>query len=310
MIFIPIFATRNMDRNMTKRERPILTITGSDPTGGSGIQADIKTITALGGYAMTVITSITAQTTLGIQQFYDIPSATVREQIEAVMNDFQPSTVKIGMVRTLETLEVIVEALRKYRPENIIYDAVPISSQGEQMMSDSVAEAIERDLLPLCTLVLRLDGREMHGMANRYASAVAVYLSKGETVEKAQQLARNYIGTQIVRTSSVEGRGAELYNSFLDNLAECYMKNRDVHFYADMLNVSSRYLAQVTRRIGGKAPKAIIDEYLVEQAERQLLCTDKTVQQTAYELGFASQAHFTKFFKKMKGISPREFRKS
>jgi hydroxymethylpyrimidine/phosphomethylpyrimidine kinase len=138
---------------------------------------------------------------------------------------------------------------------------------------------------------------------------VAVYLSEGMTVEQAQQRARKYISTQIVRTSNLEGRGAELYNSFLDHLSEHYTQNRDVHFYADLLNVSSRYLAQVTRRIGGKAPKAIIDEYLVEQAERQLLCTDKTVQQTAYELGFSSQAHFTKFFKKMKGESPKEFRK-
>ena len=269
---------------MKKRTQPILTITGSDPTSGSGIQADIKTMTALGGYAMTVITSITAQTTYGIQQFHDIPASVVKEQIEAVMNDFQPRIVKIGMVRTIETLEVIVSALRKYRPEHVIYDAVPVSSQGEQMMSESMAEAIRRDLLPLCTLVLRLDDREMHGMANRYASAVAVYLSEEMTVEQAQQRARKYISTQIVRTSNLEGRGAELYNSFLDHLSEHYTQNRDVHFYADLLNVSSRYLAQVTRRIGGKAPKAIIDEYLVEQAERQLLSTDKTVQQTAYEL--------------------------
>jgi hydroxymethylpyrimidine/phosphomethylpyrimidine kinase len=294
---------------MKKRTQPILTITGSDPTSGSGIQADIKTMTALGGYAMTVITSITAQTTYGIQQFHDIPASVVKEQIEAVMNDFQPRIVKIGLVRTIETLEVIVSALRKYRPEHVIYDAVPVSSQGEQMMSESIVEAIRRELLPLCTLVLRLDDRDMHGMANRYASAVAVYLSEGMTVEQAQQRARKYISTQIVRTSNLEGRGAELYNSFLDHLSEHYTQNRDVHFYADLLNVSSRYLAQVTRRIGGKAPKAIIDEYLVEQAERQLLCTDKTVQQTAYELGFSSQAHFTKFFKKMKGESPKEFRK-
>ena len=83
---------------MKKRTQPILTITGSDPTSGSGIQADIKTMTALGGYAMTVITSITAQTTYGIQQFHDIPASVVKEQIEAVMNDFQPRIVKIGLV--------------------------------------------------------------------------------------------------------------------------------------------------------------------------------------------------------------------
>lgn len=288
---------------------PILTITGSDPTSGSGIQADIKTITSLGGYALTVITSITAQTSYGIQQFYDIPAHIVSRQLDAVMNDYQPKIVKIGMVRTTDTLEVIIAALRKYRPQHVIYDVVPVSSQGDELMGDRVIEAVRRDLLPLCTLVLRLDGRQMHGMANRYASAVAVYLSMGATVEEAQRQAQAYINTQIVRSSHLEGRGAELYNMFIAHLDAHHRENRDVHFYADLLNVSSRYLAQVTRRIGGKAPKAIIDEYLAEVAQRQLLNTDKTVQQTAYELGFSSQAHFTKFFKKMKGFSPTAYRK-
>ena len=288
---------------------PILTITGSDPTSGSGIQADIKTMTALGAYAMTVVTSITVQTTYGIQQFHDIPASVVSGQIDAVMNDFQPKVVKIGMIRTMDTLEVIVAALKKYSPQHVIYDAVPVSSQGDALMSGMVADAIRRLLLPLCTLVLTSDGKQMHGMANCYASAVAVYLNQGETVQRAEQMARNYIGTQIVRSSSLQGRGAELYHHFLDLLADGHQECRDVHFYADSLNVSSRYLAQVTRRICGKAPKAIIDEFMVESAERQLINTDRTIQQIAYELGFSSQAHFTKFFKKMKGLSPTAFRK-
>lgn len=295
---------------MTNGIAPILTITGSDPTGGSGIQADIKTMSALGGYAMTVITSVTAQTTLGIQQIYDIPAAVVGRQIDAVMNDFQPQIVKIGMVRTVETLRVIVTALKKYQPRHIVYDAVPLSSQGDALMDDEVKEAIRRQLLPLCTLVIQLDSSQMHGMANRYASAVAVYLSQGETVERAQELGRHYINTQIVRTSDLEGRGGELYQEFLHLLAAHHRENSDVHYYADLLNVSSRYLAQVTRRNSSKAPKAIIDEYLTEAAARQLLTTDKTVQQTAYDFGFSSQAHFAKFFKKMTGESPTTYRKN
>ena len=297
------------DTRQKETTRPILTITGSDPTGGSGIEADVKTITALGGHATTAITSITAQTTLGIQQFYDLPAAVVALQIDAVMNDFQPRVVKIGMVRTLETLEVIVDALRKYRPHHIIYDAVHVSSQGEELLSRRVADAICRDLLPLCTLVLRSEGQQLHGVANCYASAVAVALSQGATVEQARQQARSYISTQTVRATHVEGRAAELYNSFLTLVADHHRTNRDVHFYADLLNVSSRYLAQVTRRVAGKPPKAIIDDCLAETAVRQLLNTDQTVQQTAYGLGFTSQAHFAKFFKKMKGLTPTEFRR-
>lgn len=95
-----------------KTIQPILTITGSDSTGGSGVQADIRTISELGGYAVSAITSITVQNTLGIQAFFDVPAEIVSGQIEAIMNDIQPSIVKVGMIRRVETLEVVIDALR------------------------------------------------------------------------------------------------------------------------------------------------------------------------------------------------------
>lgn len=289
---------------------PILTITGSDPTSGSGIQADLNTISALGGYAMSAVTSITVQTTLGIQEFYDVPAKIVAGQIEAVMNDFQPEVVKIGLLRTREVLDVVVAALRRYRPRHVVYDPVFLSSRGDPMMTDALKREIAGRLVPLCTVVVRLDeAAQMHGRANRYASAVAVFLSQGDTPAQAQERARHYMNTQPLRTADLQGRGSELYNEFLGLVARHSHTNSDVHFYADQLNVSARYLAQVARRISGKAPKALIDEHLIGEAERLLQATDRTVQETAYSLGFSSQAHFTKFFKKMKGMSPTKFRK-
>ena len=290
-------------------ERPILTITGSDSTSGSGVQADIKTISELGGYAVTAITSITVQTTLGIQEFHDLPATIVEGQIEAVMNDVQPEVVKIGMIRRVETVDVIVSALEKYRPRHVVFDAVVLSSHGDALVSEEVIREVRQRLLPLCTLVIRPDEKQMHGMANRYASAVAFYLSRGETAEQAQVLAKAYINTRIVRAGDLQGRAPELYNEFIDAVARHHQTNSDVHFYADILNVSSRYLAQVTRRISGKAPKAIIDDYLTAEVERQLMTTDRTVQEIAYAYGFSSQAHFAKFFRKMKGLSPTAYRK-
>ena len=290
--------------------RPILTITGSDSTSGSGVQADLKTISELGGYAVTAITSITVQTTLGIQEFHDLPASIVKGQIEAVMNDLRPQVVKIGMVRTQEVVDVVVGALERFRPRHVIFDAVVLSSQGDALVSPEVVQAVRQRLLPLCTLVIRLDQAQMHGLANRYASAVAVYLSKGETPERAQQLAHGYINTQIVRASDLQGRAPELYNEYLDAVAAHLHTRSDVHFYADLLNVSPRYLAQVTRRISGKAPKAIIDECLIAEVERQLATTERTIQEIAYDFGFSSQAHFSKFFRKMKGQSPTDYRRS
>lgn len=88
--------------------KTILTITGSDSTGGSGVQADIRTISALGGYAVSAVTSITVQNTLGIQAFHDLPADIVKGQIEAIINDVQPDTVKVGMIRTTEDRKSVV----------------------------------------------------------------------------------------------------------------------------------------------------------------------------------------------------------
>ena len=286
-----------------------MTITGSDSTGGSGVQADIKTISELGGYAMSAITSITVQTTLGIQQFYDVPATIVAGQIDAVMNDFEPEVVKIGLIRREDTLDVIVKALQKYRPRHVILDTVVLSSRGDTLISRDMLEAISHQLVPLCTLVIKKDDGSMHGLSNRYASAVAVFLSQGLSSDEAESKAKAYINTQVVRTSDLQGRSSELYNELIDAIVEHHREASDVRFYADLLNVSSRYLAQVTRRISGKSPKAIIDDYLIHEIELQLKSTDNTVQEIAYRFGFSSQAHFTKFFKKLRGISPTEFRK-
>lgn len=286
-----------------------MTITGSDSTGGSGVQADIKTISELGGYAMSAITTITVQTTLGIQQFYDVPATIVAGQIDAVMNDFEPEVVKIGLIRREDTLDVIVKALQKYRPRHVILDTVVLSSRGDTLISREMLEAISHQLVPLCTLVIKKDDGSMHGLSNRYASAVAVFLSQGLSPDEAESKAKAYINTQVVKTSDLQGRSSELYNELIDAIMEHHREASDVRFYAELLNVSSRYLAQVTRRISGKSPKAIIDDYLIHEIELQLKSTNNTVQEIAYRFGFSSQAHFTKFFKKLKGVSPTEYRK-
>ena len=102
----------------------ILSIAGSDCSGGAGIQADIKTISALGGYAASVITAVTAQNTLGVQSVYPIPADMVKAQITSVMDDLRPDAVKIGMVYDAGIVTAIVDCLQTYTPECIVYDPV------------------------------------------------------------------------------------------------------------------------------------------------------------------------------------------
>ena len=119
-----------------ERKTTILTITGSDSTGGSGIQADIKTITMLGAYAATAITSVTAQDSEGIRQLYDIPAEVLNLQICAVLNDLNPNAVKIGMLRNVEQVIAVEHLLRKYKPEFVVLDAVIISSSGIMLIQN------------------------------------------------------------------------------------------------------------------------------------------------------------------------------
>ena len=318
-----------------KTIQPILTITGSDSTGGSGVQADIRTISELGGYAVSAITSITVQNTLGIQAFFDVPAEIVSGQIEAIMNDIQPSIVKVGMIRRVETLEVVIDALTKYRPDYIIYAPAIWSSNGDALMTEDVVSQIRYRLLPLCSVVVArkkendiilqdtkllrmaegngmqvflLDNANSHGLTNRFSSALAVYLNQGKKMEDALAMAQDFINVELTRESNLQGRSSELYNQFISQVNNFCRTYSDVHFYADQLNVSSRYLAQVTRRISCKTPKAIIDEYIVKEIERELSTTTHTVQEIANTFGFSSQAHLTKFFKKMRGVTHSAFR--
>lgn len=309
------------------RKNTILTITGSDPTGGSGMQADIRAITSLGCTAVSAITSVTVQNTLGIQQFYDLPAQVVGGQIEAIVNDVQPQAVKIGMVRLAETLDVIVEALRRYVPQFVIYDPVLLSSRGDRLMGDDMLRQVRSRLFPLCTAIVvsRGEARQVlgdeilpnvffiddgacHGFANGFSSSLAAYLCLGLPMADAVEKARRYCLHEIGSAQGLQGRGSQLYNDFVRLVQQHYGGNNDVAHYAKQLNVGSAYLGQVCRRVAGRSPKGIIDDCLLAEAKRMLTDTRMPIQAIASDLGFSSQAHLSRFFKKMEGKAPSEFR--
>lgn len=289
----------------------ILTITGSDGTGGSGVQADIRLINELGGKAASAITSITVQNTLGIQEFHDLPATVVRQQVEAIINDLQPQIIKIGLLRRTDVVEMLTEILRKYQPQHIIYAPVLTSAKGEQLVSPVVYETIEKRLLPLCTVVLTPSdlpvGPRHHGGANQLASALAYYLSLGESVDDAMLHAQTYLKALPADYAEGNSRSEELYNQFLNAVEHYYNRYADVAFYAEQLNVSARYLGQVTRRTVNRSPKAIIDERIISEITMLLTSTNRPLKEIAQRLGFSSQAHLSRFFKKHKGLSPTDY---
>ena len=131
----------------------VLSIAGSDSSGGAGIQADIKTITAHRLYAETAITAITAQNTLGVTAVQDISPDIVAAQIDAVFDDIRPSAVKIGMVSSVEIIEVIADRLSAWNATNVVVDPVMVATSGARLIAEDAAEALTRRLFPLATVI-------------------------------------------------------------------------------------------------------------------------------------------------------------
>ena len=131
----------------------ILTIAGSDSGGGAGVQADLKVITALGGYGMSVITAITAQNTLGVSRIQDIELAVIEAQIDAVLTDIGADVVKIGMLASPEIVKTVAYCLRKHGIKEIVVDPVLRATSGASLGGDDTAQAMISDLFPMASLI-------------------------------------------------------------------------------------------------------------------------------------------------------------
>ena len=136
-----------------KLKSKVLIIAGSDSSGGAGIQADIKTVTALGSYATTAVTAVTAQNTKGVKKIISVPKEIVEKQITMILDDIGSQAVKIGMLHNAGVIKSVYKILKKYKPTNIVLDPVMISKSGTKLINDSSIKYLKKLLLPLCTLV-------------------------------------------------------------------------------------------------------------------------------------------------------------
>jgi len=136
-----------------KRYPVILSIAGSDSSGGAGIQADMKAVSALGAYAATAITAITVQNTLGVRAIHPVPPEYVRGQIEAVMDDICPDAIKIGMINDIAIVRVIAESIVKYKPKHVVFDPVMVSTSGSRLIEDNAIEVLIKELIPLTDII-------------------------------------------------------------------------------------------------------------------------------------------------------------
>ena len=219
-----------------------LTIAGSDSSGGAGIQADIKTMTVHGVYAMSAITALTAQNTTGVRAIQESTPEFLRQQIDAVFEDIYPDAVKIGMVSSGELIRVIADRLRHYEAKNVVVDPVMVASAGSSLMRQDAVETLTKELLPISTLVTPnipeaqvLSGREIRSKADMIAAAkrlgdghsCAVLLKGGHSIHDANDLL--YAKGELVwfegrriHNPNTHGTGCTLSSAIAANLAKGY----------------------------------------------------------------------------------------
>ena len=216
-----------------------LTIAGSDSSGGAGIQADLKTMTAHGVYGMSAVTALTAQNTMGVTDILAVPPAFLAAQLDAVFADIPPDAVKIGMVADAALIHVIAEKLDEYDAKNVVVDPVMVATSGARLISENAVEALVSELLPRAALITPnipeaevladmaiTDRTAMTAAAARIheRTHAAVLMKGGHSVDDANDLlvddtgARWFEGRRIA-TSNTHGTGCTLSSAIASNLA-------------------------------------------------------------------------------------------
>jgi len=183
----------------------VLSIAGTDPTGGAGMQADLKTITAHKMYGMSVINSLVAQNTMGVYGFIDTPADFVGKQIDCVMEDIFPDAVKIGMVSAPAIIEVIVSKLLQYKAKHIVVDPVMVSTSGGKLLSDNAMDALIGKLIPISEMITpNIPEAEI-----LCGSKFAIH-NRQDMVRAAEKIAEFYTGYILVKGGHLEDASDDL----------------------------------------------------------------------------------------------------
>ena len=223
-------------------KRAVLSIAGSDCSGGAGIQADLKTMTMNGVYAMSAITALTAQNTTGVQGIYEVSPDFLGMQIDSIFTDIRPDAVKIGMVSSVELIEIIAEKLKEYKAENIVIDPVMVATSGSALMKNNAVSALAEKLLPLAAVVtpnipeaeilseMKIENeKDMEEAAKKIGDTYgcAVLVKGGHSINDANDLLYHdgtykwFYGKRI-HNPNTHGTGCTLSSAIASNLAKGY----------------------------------------------------------------------------------------
>lgn len=225
-----------------------LSIAGSDCSGGAGIQADLKTMTMNGVFAMSAVTALTAQNTIGVRGILEVTPEFLKQQIDAVFEDIRPDAVKIGMVASSELIEAIVDRLRFFHAENVVVDPVMVATSGARLIAEDAVETLKAELLPLATVITPnipeaeiLSGRTITREADMLDAArsiseqyhCAVLCKGGHSINDANDLLyvegkAQWFKGQRIDNPNTHGTGCTLSSAIASNLAKGYDLSQSV----------------------------------------------------------------------------------
>ena len=231
-----------MDNIEYKNIKSVLAIAGSDSSGGAGIQADIKTILANGCYAMTAITALTAQNTMGVQGISESAPEFLKLQIDTVFQDIVPDAVKVGMVSSARLIEVIADSLNAYKVKNAVIDPVMVSTSGSRLLEEDAISSLTDRLFPAASVITPnipeaelLTGLKINNeddmrkagcvLAERYN--VSVLVKGGHSVNDATDLLicngkEYWMAGDRINNPNTHGTGCTLSSAIASNLAKGY----------------------------------------------------------------------------------------
>lgn len=220
--------------------KTVLTIAGSDSSGGAGIQADIKTVTAHGLYAMSAVTALTAQNTTGVYGIMEVTPEFLANQLDCIFKDIYPDAVKIGMVSSAALIEVIADKLKEYGAQHIVADPVMVSTSGSRLLAEDAAETLVHTLIPLAEVITPnipeaevLCGMEIKTAADMEKAAVkiadftkgAVLIKGGHDLNDANDLlyasgSFNWLNGERISNPNTHGTGCTLSSAIACGLAK------------------------------------------------------------------------------------------
>ena len=233
-----------------------LTIAGSDCSGGAGIQADMKTMTMNGVYAMSAITALTAQNTTGVRAIQESTPDFLKQQIDAVFEDIYPDAVKIGMVSSSELIRVIADRLKHYGAKNVIIDPVMVASAGSSLIKQNAVQTLIKELLPISILVTPnipeaqvLSGMAIESKEDMITAAkqigdsyhCAVLLKGGHSINDANDLLYangelTWFEGKRIDNPNTHGTGCTLSSAIASNLAKGFTLTESVQRAKDYIS--------------------------------------------------------------------------